>query len=214
MYTILVVDDSPMIVDVFVTMLTRKDYKTVRAYSGKECMQILQKTKPDLILLDIMMEPMDGWETLEKIKNNPETADIPVVMLTAKPLTGEEAAEYGAYMEDYILKPTTHEHLYDTIEHVLERRDAIRNDTERARKAGFDEKFIEEYETLCRSADVDKRLLKIIEASYGNQIPRSYSKEKISSTISDINESIRQQEERLQHLRDQLTKPKEKTETA
>ena len=84
MYTILVVDDSPFIVDVFVTMLERGGYRTVAAYGGEECLGILKTVTPDLILLDIMMEPMDGWETLEKIKENPATKDIPVLMLTAK----------------------------------------------------------------------------------------------------------------------------------
>ena len=84
MYSILVVDDSPFIVDVFVTMLERGGYRTVAAYGGGECLEILKTVTPDLILLDIMMEPMDGWETLEKIKENPLTKDIPVLMLTAK----------------------------------------------------------------------------------------------------------------------------------
>ncbi len=84
MYTILVVDDSPFIVDVFVTMLERGGYRTVAAHGGEECLEILKTVTPDLILLDIMMEPMDGWETLEKIKENPATKDIPVLMLTAK----------------------------------------------------------------------------------------------------------------------------------
>ena len=84
MYTILVVDDSPFIVDVFVTMLERGGYRTVAAYGGEECLEILKTVTPDLILLDIMMEPVDGWETLERIKENPRTKDIPVLMLTAK----------------------------------------------------------------------------------------------------------------------------------
>ncbi|HQN92020.1 MAG TPA: response regulator, partial [Methanoculleus sp.] len=87
MYTILIVDDSPMIVDVFATMLQRGGYKPITSLSGEECLEVLKTTPPDLILLDIMMEPMDGWETLEKIKANPATRNIPVLMLTAKPLT-------------------------------------------------------------------------------------------------------------------------------
>ena len=78
MYTILVVDDSPFIVDVFVTMLERGGYLTVAAYGGEECIEILKTVTPDLILLDIMMEPIDGWETLERIKENHLTKDIPV----------------------------------------------------------------------------------------------------------------------------------------
>jgi len=105
MYSILVVDDSPMIVDVFVAMLERGGYEPAACYSGPECLEKLKEMTPDLILLDIMMEPMDGWETLENIKSNPNTKNIPVMMLTAKQLTPEEAQEYGAYIEDYVMKP-------------------------------------------------------------------------------------------------------------
>jgi Response regulator containing CheY-like receiver, AAA-type ATPase, and DNA-binding domains len=65
---ILVIDDNPGIVEVFVTMLKRGGYTTYSAGSGAEGLDILLDLTPDLILLDIMMEPMDGWETLENIK--------------------------------------------------------------------------------------------------------------------------------------------------
>jgi CheY-like chemotaxis protein len=148
MYTILVVDDSPFIVDVFVTMLERGGYRTVAAYGGDECLEILKTVTPDLILLDIMMEPMDGWETLERIKEDPGTKEIPVLMLTAKQLTPAEAQEYGIYIEDYVLKPITHRELYDAIEHVLNRRQSIKSDMDLARKSGFDGEIISEYARL------------------------------------------------------------------
>ena len=119
MYTVMVVDDSPFIVDIFMTMLERGGYRSVAAYSGEECLEILDTVKPDLILLDIMMEPMDGWETLMHIKNRHSLRDIPVMMLTAKQLTPSEAQEYGIYIEDYIMKPITHRELYDAIENLL-----------------------------------------------------------------------------------------------
>ena len=139
MYTIMVVDDSTFIVDVFVTMLERGGYKTLSAYGGQECLDLLRTERPDLILLDIMMEPMDGRETLERIKTNPETKDIPVMMLTAKQLAPDEAQEYAIYVEDYVLKPITHRELYDVIEYILNRRARIRQDVEAARAAGVDQ---------------------------------------------------------------------------
>src|SRR5690606_17018844 len=107
MFTVMVIDDSPFIVDIFVTMLQRGGYQTVAAYGGQEALDTLSTVKPDLILLDIMMEPMDGWETLMNIKNSPDLKNIPVMMLTAKQLTPSEAQEYGIYIEDYIMKPIT-----------------------------------------------------------------------------------------------------------
>jgi len=206
MYTILVVDDSPFIVDVFVTMLERGGYRAVAAYSGLECLDILKNITPDLILLDIMMEPIDGWETLEQIKRNQTTKDIPVLMLTAKQLSPEEAQLYGMYIEDYVLKPITHRELYDTIEHVLKRRSTIKLDIEEARKAGFDQKLIDEYSRLAKSVDVNTRLLKILETTYNIHDTNQQVSSKISQAMKSMSESIKVQEDRLQNLRTELTK--------
>jgi CheY-like chemotaxis protein len=204
MYTILVVDDSPFIVDVFVTMLERGGYRAIASYSGQEALDVLKDVTPDLILLDIMMEPMDGWETLEHIKSSTETKDIPVLMLTAKQLTPDEAQEYGTYIEDYVLKPITHRELYDTIEHVLKRRNAIKLDIEAAKKAGFDQRLVEEYAKLNKNVDVNKRLLKILETTYDLHDSKIKVSEKISLAIKSMATSIKGQEERLENIRSDL----------
>jgi CheY-like chemotaxis protein len=161
----------------------------------------MKTAPPDLVLLDIMMEPMDGWETLERIKADPETRDIPVLMLTAKPLTPEEANEYGPYIEDYILKPTTHHQLYEAIERVLARRHSIAADIERARKAGVDPQLVDEYERLSRSVDINKRLLKILETTYSIKDARTGIGEDITRAIKSMAASIKLQEERLNQVR-------------
>lgn len=203
-YTILIVDDSPMIVDVFATMLERGGYRPITALSGEECLEVLKTNQPDLILLDIMMEPMDGWETLEKIKASPATSNIPVLMLTAKPLTPEEANEYGPYIEDYILKPTTHHQLYEAIERVLTRRHSITADIERARNAGADPRLIEEYERLSKSVDINRRLLKILETTYNIKDDRAGMSEEITRAIKSMATSIKIQEERLNQIRTRI----------
>jgi len=205
MYTILIVDDSPMIVDVFATMLQRGGYNPITALSGEECLEVLKtKNPPDLILLDIMMEPRDGWETLDTIKANPATRNIPVLMLTAKPLTPEEANEYGPYIEDYILKPTTHHQLYEAIERVLTRRHSITADLERAREGGVDSRLIDEYERLSKSVDINRRLLKILETTYNIKDARAGVGEDITRAIKSMATSIKIQEERLNQIRAQI----------
>ena len=173
--------------------------------SGEECLEVLKtKNPPDLILLDMMMEPMDGWETLEKIKANPATRNIPVLMLTAKPLTPEEANEYGPYIEDYILKPTTHHQLYEAIERVLTRRHSITADLERAREGGVDSRLIDEYERLSKSVDINRRLLKILETTYNIKDARAGVGEDITRAIKSMATSIKIQEERLNQIRAQI----------
>ena len=205
MYTILVVDDSPFIVDVFVTMLERGGYRTVAAYGGEECLEILKTVTPDLILLDIMMEPMDGWETLEKIKENPATKDVPVLMLTAKQLTPTEAQEYGPYIEDYVLKPITHRELYDAIEHVLSRRQNIRADIDKAAQSGADEELVSEYARLSKGIDVNKRLMKILETTYNFNDSKVRVSDDISRALKTMDTNLRFQEARLQQLKTELS---------
>ena len=201
MYTILVVDDSPFIVDVFVTMLERGGYRTVAAYGGEECLEILKTVTPDLILLDIMMEPVDGWETLERIKENPKTKDIPVLMLTAKQLSPTEAQEYGIYIEDYVLKPITHRELYDAIEHVLKRQQSIKSDIDLAKQSGFDSELIAEYARLSKSIDVNKRLMKILETTYNFDDAKVRVSEEIANAIKGMEMNIKFQEDRLRQIK-------------
>ncbi|MEI8330229.1 MAG: response regulator [Methanomicrobiales archaeon] len=205
MTTILVVDDSPFIADVFVTMLERGGYRTVAANGGEECLEILKTVTPDLILLDIMMEPMDGWETLEKIKKNSSTKEIPVLMLTAKQLKLAEAQEYGIYIEDYVLKPITHRELYDAIEHVLNRRQSIKSDIDLAKESGFDAEIITEYARLSKSIDVNKRLMTILETTYNFNDSKVRDSDEISRAIKSLEMNIKFQENRLHQIKGELS---------
>ncbi len=178
---------------------------TVAAYGGEECIEILKTVTPDLILLDIMMEPVDGWETLERIKENRLTKDIPVLMLTAKQLTPNEAQEYGIYIEDYVLKPITHRELYDAIEHVLKRRQSIKSDIETAKESGFDPEIISEYARLSKSIDVNKRLMKILETTYNFDDSKVRVNDEISGAIKSMETNIKVQETRLQQIKQELS---------
>ena len=174
---------------------------TVAAYGGEECIEILKTVTPDLILLDIMMEPVDGWETLERIKENRLTKDIPVLMLTAKQLTPNEAQEYGIYIEDYVLKPITHRELYDAIEHVLKRRQTIKSEIDTAKQSGFDPEIISEYARLSKSIDVNKRLMKILETTYNFDDSKVRVNDEISGAIKSMETNVKVQENRLQQIK-------------
>ena len=201
---ILVIDDNPGIVEVFVTMLKRGGYETYSAGSGAEGLEMLKDLTPDLILLDIMMGPMDGWETLENIKLNPATRDIPVMMLTAKQLTPDEAEEYGMYIEDYIIKPITHTELYESIEHVLERRRSIAEAIRLAGERGANQVLVSEYARLVKSVDVNKRLIRILENTYSLKDRRTESVEKIENAINAMKKGLSIQQSRLEEIRAQI----------
>ena len=99
MDTVLIVDDSSFIVEGLISFLKKK-YRTLAAYGGAECLTVLARETPSVVILDIMMEPMDGWETLARIKENPKTRNIPVLMFSAKKISVEEAAEHSIRIDD------------------------------------------------------------------------------------------------------------------
>ena len=102
--TILVVDDTPENIDVLSAVL-RPYYKVKAAMNGKVALKIAAKQKPDLILLDVMMPEMDGYEACRRLKEDAETASIPVIFVTAKSETADEQKGFDLGAVDYIAKP-------------------------------------------------------------------------------------------------------------
>ena len=98
------------------------NYEVITAISGKEGVAIAVSEDVDIILLDIMMSKMDGFEVLDKIKKNKGTLSIPVIMLTAKGDIESKIKAAGLYDEDYIVKPVQIEILKAKIEEALKRR--------------------------------------------------------------------------------------------
>jgi len=102
---ILVIDDEPDVLDFLRLVLAKSGYEPLVAPNGTEGLIRAHVEKPDLILLDLMMEEKDGWETLRQLKLDPESRDVPVVVLSAR---AEDKDKIRALQEgalDYITKP-------------------------------------------------------------------------------------------------------------
>ncbi len=103
---IMVVDDEPDTVGLVTLVLESEGHEVMPAYNGKDALDMLNDTKPDLILLDIMMPDIDGWDVYRSIRENSETKDIPVVMLTAKAQSIDKMIGLHVIGADgYITKP-------------------------------------------------------------------------------------------------------------
>lgn len=115
---ILVVDDAALILTRISNTL-RNDYEVITVNSGARALKYLKEKKPDLILLDVQMDPMDGIETLQKIRAMKDREDIPVIMLTGveDKNTVLESAKLGVC--DYILKPFYPDELLKRIQRVF-----------------------------------------------------------------------------------------------
>lgn len=207
MANILVIDDSPFIVDIFVTMLKRAGYTTESADGGPAALEKLETFRPDLILLDIIMEPMDGWETLLAIKQNSDFRDIPVMMLTAKQITPQEAEAYSIYIEDYVLKPVTQNDLCAAIDAILTRIKNTTEDIELGRKNGYPEPMIQEYTRLVHQVTVSKRLIKLLESAYEYDDMPNQVVSDIQKLTNNMSRNLTFQNARLIDLRETFAKP-------
>jgi two-component system KDP operon response regulator KdpE len=116
---ILVVDDDPALVRLVEQVLSHKGYEVLTAGSGQEGLWLLFHQKPDIVLLDVAMPSMDGWQTCSRIR---EICNTPVIMLTGKHKTEEDIVRglnYGA--DDYLIKPVRNKELMARVQAVLRR---------------------------------------------------------------------------------------------
>lgn len=117
---IMVVDDEPDIVVIVGEMLRKAGYDVIEARSGRECLEKLKKEKPDLILLDVMMPDILGWDVCKKIKGDEATRSIPVAMLTVKSTDKDKETSFKyAHCDAHINKPIIREKLLSTVEWLL-----------------------------------------------------------------------------------------------
>jgi len=103
--TVLVVDDNQQNLELLQAYLEDVDCETVPARDGVEALEIIGKEPPDLILLDVMMPKMSGFEVCKRIKNDPHTCDIPVIMVTALNEFGDIEHGIDSGTDDFISKP-------------------------------------------------------------------------------------------------------------
>lgn len=158
---ILYIDDEALLKMAFVETLKQQGFDARGAISGKEALEMIDADVPDIIILDIMMKPMDGWETLSNIKAREHSRDVPVIMQTGKSLTIRDVLKYGDLIEDYLIKPVRLPDLLKAIEQVAERRNLINSEVKIATDRGGDEEKINQYAKYRKKMIVNDRLTEI-----------------------------------------------------
>jgi len=116
---VLVVDDEPEVVKIISINLEIEGYEARVAYNGRQALDEVESRKPDCILLDIMMPEMDGWEVLRRLKEDPSTADIPVVVVTARSSDIDRIKGFSGGAVEYIIKPFEPKQLLDYVKKAL-----------------------------------------------------------------------------------------------
>jgi DNA-binding response OmpR family regulator len=120
--TILCIEDEEEMIDLIRLILTRRGFDVRGANGGKEGLEIIRKDHPDLILLDLMMPDMDGWEVYQQMKADESTKNIPVIVVTAKAQSIDKVLGlHIAKVDDYIAKPFSPQELLNSVDNVLAR---------------------------------------------------------------------------------------------
>ncbi|NQZ06144.1 MAG: hybrid sensor histidine kinase/response regulator [Algicola sp.] len=128
--SILIVDDNPINIDLLRHFLTLDDYKISAVTSGEKALKLIARVKPDLILLDIMMPGIDGYETCRRLKADNETAAIPVIFVTAKTAPEDIRLGFSVGASDYITKPVQQEEVLARVVNQLRLLEKSRMDQE------------------------------------------------------------------------------------
>jgi two-component system, OmpR family, response regulator VicR len=120
--TILYIEDDPEMIDLVTLILSRRGYTVKGAQGGRQGLDVLTVETPDLILLDLMMPDMDGWDVFQQIRGTAATQKIPIVIITAKSqMIDKVLGLHIAGVDDYICKPFHPQELWDSLERIFAR---------------------------------------------------------------------------------------------
>ena len=116
------IEDEPEMIDLVSLILSREGYEVIGARGGLQGLQIIEDTQPELVLLDLMMPDLDGWEVYQRLKANPKTSSTPVIVVTARAQSIDKILGlHIAKVDDYITKPFSPAELLNSIERVMSR---------------------------------------------------------------------------------------------
>jgi len=118
--TILLVEDNEMNRDMLTRRLERKGYRILAAEDGQAGVELAAQAKPDLILMDLSLPVLDGWEATRRLKASPDTKHIPVIALTAHAMVEDQEKAYEAGCDDFDTKPVMIERLLEKIQAALQ----------------------------------------------------------------------------------------------
>lgn len=113
--TVLIVDDEPNIVIAIEFLMEKEGYNVLKAYDGLEALKVIESNVPDIMLLDVMMPEMDGFEVAKTIRENPELDNVQIIFLTAKGTREDKMKGYAHGGEIYLTKPFDNDDLVATV---------------------------------------------------------------------------------------------------
>lgn len=201
---ILVTDDEPDVVDVITAKLESIGYRTLKAYSGIECVKAARKSKPDLLFLDIRMSPIGGWEVANVMKNDGELREIPIIMLTGMELTLEDIMNRAHLIENYVMKSdATREKMSEAIEDVLSAKTDVERILSMAGKSGVKKEMLSELKDRYMRKFTQYRQIKKLYNLYA-QLYGENNVEQKAVLLSCLKKGLEQQADDLSRIEKML----------
>jgi DNA-binding response OmpR family regulator len=121
---IVYIEDDPEMIDLVELILNRHGFSVTGAHGGRQGIDVVRQVNPDLILLDLMMPDLDGWDVYQQLKADEATKAIPVIVITAKAQSIDKVLGlHIAKVDDYISKPFRPQELLDSVDRILNKRD-------------------------------------------------------------------------------------------
>ncbi len=118
---VLIIEDNPANLELMVYLLNHYGYTTLTAMDGKEGLALIEKETPDLIICDIQLPKLNGYQIAEKLNDNPKLADIPIMAVTAYSMVGDRDKILSSGFDDYLSKPIDPENFVKQIEMFLKK---------------------------------------------------------------------------------------------
>ncbi len=118
--SVLIVEDEPFIIEALSFLLTREGFGVSSYSDGQGCVAFIEKTKPDLIILDMMLPNKSGMQILEELRNKPDFVNLPVLMLTAKGQKKDRVAAEQAGVSLFMTKPFSNKDIIQSVHRLLE----------------------------------------------------------------------------------------------
>lgn len=116
------IEDESDMIDLVSIILSKEGYSVIGATGGLHGLQVVEDTQPGLVLLDLMMPDLDGWEVYQRLKSNPKTMNVPIIVVTARAQSIDKILGlHIAKVDDYITKPFAPADLLASVEKVLNR---------------------------------------------------------------------------------------------
>lgn len=143
---IILIDDNERLTQIYQMILSKEGHDTQVELDSNKALERIRTYGPDLVLLDIMMKPLSGWEVLDQIRQDIDLSDIPVLLLTGKIMTVEEAIRYGMLIDGFVMKPLERTMLVKAIDEIAK----ILTECEVRYKRAIDGGFPEEKAAECR----------------------------------------------------------------